>query len=193
MKRIILLIATLSFLASQHNDKNYSILFGLSQPIILNGFNVAGNYSTGKFIFDYSHGMWLDYNSNDFVRTDEEKEQNLDIYQPWTTGFGVGYKFTDYLNLRAEFKWNKYEITTERNEKFSYITRVIGIGLYSHVDVWKNIFLEPSIRYWPNFSSTLKDDKKRFLVIPGTASYEYAVHKAHDYGVFMNVSIGYTF
>ncbi|MEL6849486.1 MAG: hypothetical protein AAFP92_13275, partial [Bacteroidota bacterium] len=53
--------------AQQAQEKPYTdqwtLAFGMSQPLFLNGFNVAINYTTQRWVFEYSHGMNLDYNA----------------------------------------------------------------------------------------------------------------------------------
>ena len=46
-------------------------MFGLSQPILLKGFNVAGTYFFNRVTFEYSHGMGLNFDY--YGRTTEEK------------------------------------------------------------------------------------------------------------------------
>jgi len=62
MKKIVLLLligASISKINAQKKDREAAILFGLNQPLLLNGFNIEGNYFTKKMSFDYSHGISL--------------------------------------------------------------------------------------------------------------------------------------
>jgi len=64
MKKTLLLFvvaALTSKIFAQENEHEAAILFGLSQPIFLSGFNIEGNYFTKKMSFDYSHGISLEY------------------------------------------------------------------------------------------------------------------------------------
>src|SRR3954470_13770649 len=86
-------------------DTRVNILFGLNQ-IILNGFNVEGNLFYKRLAFDYSHGVSLDFSGNNV--SGSIKEQKLAVHMPYTTGFGVGYRFTRWLNVRLEPKWHRF-------------------------------------------------------------------------------------
>src|SRR5450432_3031560 len=90
---ITLLIVTASFNANAQDwksDKKINVLFGLSQPLLAHGFNIEGNYIHNRFIFDYSHGVSLDFKDN--TVSADLKKQGLAVHMPWTTGFGIGYR-----------------------------------------------------------------------------------------------------
>jgi len=60
----ILLAITTGFKASAQDwksDERINVMFGLSQPVLASGFNIEGNFIYGRFIFDYSHGVSLDF------------------------------------------------------------------------------------------------------------------------------------
>ena len=60
---IFITFALAASVASQNNMQNkhdFALLFGLNQPLLLNGFNAEINYFTPKFVFDYSHGVSLE-------------------------------------------------------------------------------------------------------------------------------------
>lgn len=144
-----------------------ALLFGLNQPLFAQGFNVEGNLIHKRWIFDYSHGASLDFKGN--TLNTELKEQNLVVHMPYTTGFGVGYRFTKWLNVRVEPKWHRFEFYYNNdtrqnadNRITSYNTFSLGVGAYGFFRPFerKNNFLSgitlaPSIRYWPNVSTTL--------------------------------------
>ena len=195
MKKIVLLLfwfALISLCSSQVYANKFTVLAGLGQPLFFNGGNVAVEYKTESFVFEYSHGWDLDYNaSGDRFLTEEEANQELKIFQPYTTGFGIGVLFTENLDLRLEFKEHQYRVTPPNDDQFEYTTTSIGFGIfYSYFfdgsDGWQ---LNSSIRYWPNVSSSLKDNEHIFLNDKG----EEQTHKAHDLGLFPNFSIAYTF
>ena len=90
------------FSHSQTNDhahKQYSLLFGLNQPILLRGFNVEGNCWMKKWVIDYSHGFNL-HLDGEFVN-DELEAQQVDLLVTHSLGLGVGYRFTKGFNLRT--------------------------------------------------------------------------------------------
>lgn len=179
----LLLIVSVSASAEPWN-----LVFGLSQPLVLKGGNVEINYLTEKFVFEYSHGFALDLSANNGVgMTNIEKTQNLDIYVPYSTGGGVGFRFTKEFNIRLEIKQHQFNVAHPSGENINYTTQDIGVGTYYF---WlpynnKSLLIVPSIRYWPTVYTTLKNDEYTFA--------NGDVHKAHSFGLFGNVSIGWRF
>ena len=102
MKNIIVLIVTIilgvtNTFAQKKVKKDFlysnrvSVLFGLLQPVVAQGFNMEINYTTKRLIFDYSHGVSLDPPVvGDF------KTQNVVLHIPYTTGFGIGSRFSSW-------------------------------------------------------------------------------------------------
>ncbi|MEL6926463.1 MAG: hypothetical protein AAFO94_20635, partial [Bacteroidota bacterium] len=153
----------------QSKDQQVNLLFGLSQ-LTLDGFNVEVNYAYKRFIFDYSHGISLNLD-NELLEAGADKDQGLDLHIPWTTGFGVGYRFTNWLNLRVEPKWHRFELyydgdaQTTTNLIGDYTTFTLGLGLYANLrpfkkqqNFLKGIMIAPNVRWWPRVSSSLNDD-----------------------------------
>jgi len=166
----------------------WNLVFGLSQPLVLKGGNVEINYLTEKFVFEYSHGFALNLSaSNGVAMSNTEKSQNLDIYVPYSTGGGVGYRFTKEFNVRLEIKQHQFNVTHPSGENINYTNRDIGVGAYYF---WlpfnnKNLLIVPSIRYWPTVYSSLNNGEYTFA--------NGDVHKASSFGLFGNVSIGWIF
>ena len=113
MKKLFLLFTILFFvcqvLSAQPGkslDNRINLVFGVGQ-ITQGGFNVEGNIFYQRLAFDYSHGVSLN-TSNSQLEAGADKNQSLAVHLPWTTGFGVGYRFSEWLNLRVEPKWHKY-------------------------------------------------------------------------------------
>jgi hypothetical protein len=187
-------------------DKKINVVFGLSQLFLVKGFNIEGNYIHNRLIFDYSHGVSLDF-SESTVTTDL-KRQGLAVHMPWTTGFGIGYRLTDWLNVRVEPKWHRFEFyydgetQNNTNEITSYNTMSLGIGVYGNYQPFKNkssflkgIMIAPSIRFWPTVNSTLNGDKYNYLNKKTLVTEEI---KTLDPGIgftafVFNVSVGYSF
>lgn len=169
--------------------QTWNLVFGLSQVAFLNGGNVEINYLTEKFVFEYSHGFNLDLNAspNDMALTETERQQNLQIDVPYSTGGGIGYRFTKSLNVRIEYKYHKFNVNHPSGEQVSYTTQDLGLGAYYFYWPLKdmNLVIVPSIRYWPTVKTSLNDDKYTFS--------NGDEHKAHDFGLFGNVSIGWSF
>ena len=206
---ITLLIVTASFIANAQDwksDKKINVLFGLSQPLLAHGFNIEGNYIHNRFIFDYSHGVSLDFKDN--TVTPDLKKQGLAVHMPWTTGFGIGYRLKEWLNIRVEPKWHRFEFFYENEtqnqstEITDYKTFSLGVGLYGSYQPFKkkNNFLKgfmvsPSIRFWQTVSSNLKDDMFTYFN-KNTSSNEGIKRLNPGIGftpLVINVSIGYSF
>lgn len=189
------------------NEQRFALVFGLTQPLVVNGFNAEINYIHNRFIFGYSHGVSLDFSGS--LLPDYLKDQGVVVHMPFSTGFGVGYRFTEWLNLRVEPKWHRFEFYYE-DEKQTSANRVavdannysVGLGLYGFYQPFKNrenglrgVTLAPSIRFWPTVSSGFKDN--RFIYENSrTGQTEELKSLASGIGfspLIINLSIGYTF
>lgn len=186
------------------NDRKASVLFGLTQPLFASGFNVELNYIHKRLIFDYSHGASLDFSGD--LLTNELQEQGLRVHMPYTTGFGVGYRLTKWLNLRVEPKWHRFEYyydssSENTNSLAANNTFSLGLGLYSFFQPFsgakgalKGITVAPSVRFWPTVSSQFGDG--------GQAYYNEITDRVEtletlDSGIgftplVVNISVGYT-
>ena len=212
MKKLFLLFTILFFvcqvLSAQPGkllDNRINLVFGVGQ-ITQGGFNVEGNIFYQRLTFDYSHGISLN-TSNDQLEAGTDKSQLLAIYLPWTTGFGVGYRFSEWLNLRVEPKWHKYELfydgeaQTADNLIGDYITFTLGLGLYANLrpfktqkNFLKGITIVPNVRWWPRVSSTLDNDQLQYN---SQITGQTETHHAREIGIantpfFVNVSVGYS-
>ncbi|MFN5169367.1 MAG: hypothetical protein ACK5DD_07065 [Cyclobacteriaceae bacterium] len=212
MKAVISVLLTfvIAFVASAQKTTPYKheavVLFGINQPLLLSGFNMEVNYFTPKLVFDYSHGVSLEFANEQLP--DELMAQKLAVHLPYSTGFGIGYRFTRFLNLRVEPKWHRFEMyyddesQTEVNRIVAYNTFTLGLGLYGR---WmpfekkqgfiKNIMIAPSVRYWPNVSTSLENDQFSY---ENKFTGEKETLKALNIGAgntpwVVNVSIGYRF
>lgn len=215
MKKILLIILfitiALANVVGQTTEKKQmlysnrlSILAGMVQPLVLNGGNIEFNYFTKRISFDYSHGFSLDPPVvGDF------KDQNLVLHLPYSTGFGIGYRFTSFLDLRFEPKlhswevYNKGESQTNANQITKFKTFSLGLGLYYRYFPFRNseskflqgITTSTSIRWWQNIGTTLRKDE--FTYSSKTTGKDETV-KAPNIGisntpVVFNIAIGYTF
>lgn len=189
-----------------HTEKRVNILFGLSQPLVAHGFNVEFNYIHDRFIFDFSQGVSLTFSGTTLPAS--LQQQNVEVHMPWTTGFGIGYRFTDWINLRVEPKWHRFEFNYQdgqqltSNEITSYNTFTLGLGLYGcwlpfkkKTNFLKGIMISPSVRYWPTLNSTLPGNSYSYYNIT-TQSVQQI--KTYGPGIklspwIVNVSIGYSF
>ena len=208
--RTFLIITLFSMVTHLHaqdwkSDRRVNVLFGVSQ-ILVSGFNIEGNYIHNRLIFDISHGVSLDFSGN--TVTADLKKQGVAVHMPYTTGFGVGYRFAEWVNLRVEPKWHRFEFYYEgetqnkSNEITSYNTFSLGLGLYGSIRPFKNkssflngLMIAPSIRYWPTLSSTLEGNSYTYYNKNTMANEEI---KTLDPGIgftpwVFNISLGYSF
>ncbi len=187
-------------------DTRVNLLLGLNQPVFADGFNIEGNFFYKRLAFDYSHGVSLDFSG--ITVSGELAEQQLKVHMPYTTGFGVGYRFNHWFNLRLEPKWHRFEISYDSDvplemeeEIVSYNTFSLGIGAYVN---WRpfarkagainGIMVAPSIRYWPRVSSSLADNE---FTYDNRLTGQTETHEAMQAGInntpfIFNVSIGYS-
>lgn len=189
-----------------HYKHEAALLFGLNQPLLLNGFNVEVNYFTPKLVFDYSHGISLELSKT--LLPENVQKQNLVAHLPYSTGFGIGYRFTRFLNFRVEPKWHRFEmyydgeVKTSTNQIITYNTFTFGLGLYGRwmpfensAGFMRNFMIAPSIRYWPNVSSSLSDNE---YIYANKFTGKTETLQALNIGVgntpwVVNISIGYRF
>ena len=186
------------------NDRKAAVLFGLTQPLFASGFNVELNYIHKRLIFDYSHGASLDFSGD--LLTDELQAQGLRVHMPYTTGFGVGYRFTKWLNLRVEPKWHRFEYyydssSENENPLAANNTFSLGLGLYGFFQPFsrsesalKGITVAPSVRFWPTASSQFGDGGEAYF---NEITSRVETLETLDPGIgftplVVNVSIGYT-
>lgn len=169
--------------AAEHGQ--IGINFGLSQ-LLLGGFNVAAEGRVGRWVFEYSHGVGLDYGRLDGAAlTAAEKRLDLGITSPWTTGGGIGFVLIDELYVGAEFKGHHYAVERPTGERIDYTTMSIGPVIAWRYFIWRGLHANVYLRYWPNVWSSLDDDRHAFA--------DGEAHAAKDLGVFANVSVGWAF
>ncbi|MGD1840594.1 MAG: hypothetical protein ACFB0B_06815 [Thermonemataceae bacterium] len=191
--------------AQQPLETRVNLLFGLSQPLFVDGFNIEGNFFYNRIAFDYSHGVSLDFTGS--AITGELADQQLEVHMPYTTGFGIGYRFNEWFNLRLEPKWHRFELYYEgisqesQSPIVAYNTFSLGLGAYINWlpfkrqdNFLKGIMVAPSIRFWPRVSSSLEEDVFTYF---NERTNEQVTHNAMEAGVgntpfIFNVSIGYS-
>jgi hypothetical protein len=205
---IVLLIAASSMNANAQDwktEKRVNVLFGISQ-VLLHGFNIEGNYISNRLIVDYSHGVSLEVNGNNLP--EDLRRQGVVVHMPWTTGFGVGYRFAEWINVRVEPKMHRFEFyyDNEEQSKSNQITAYnafsLGLGIYGNYRPFKKmnnylngITIAPSVRYWPTIATTMNDSKFTYYN-KHTSSMEEI--KTLNAGIgftplVINVSVGYSF
>lgn len=205
----VTIICLFSF-SSQAQDakeqKRFSLVFGLNQPILLKGFNFEGNYWMKKWVIDYSHGFGLHADGKFLAEEYERQKVNFKITH--SLGFGIGYRFTRSFNLRFEPKLHIYETYYEGQNQSSaqsiinFSTYTVGLGAYyrwlpfeNKAGFMKGITVVPSIRYWYKVGSSLYGDQFSYL---NAATNQNEILRAPNIGAantpwIVNVSVGYTF
>lgn len=206
---LTIFVSVSSFSQDIKKDKyknQFSLLFGLNQPIVLGGFNFEGNYWMKKFVIDYSHGIGL-HMDGEFIGGETERQQ-LDILVKHSLGIGFGYRVTERFNVRLEPKFHFFDVyykgedQTAANRIEEYSTFTLGIGAYyrwlpfeKKENAWKGLTIAPSVRYWPNVSSSLEGNT---FTYSNKITGQKETHEAMNIGAgntpwIFNVSIGYTF
>jgi hypothetical protein len=206
---ICLCIITTCFWANAQDwktERKINVLFGLSQPLLCHGFNVEFNYISKRLIFDFSTGILLKFEGN--TLPNELRNQGVDVHMPWTTGFGIGYRFSEWLNLRVEPKYHRFEFYYDNEQKYqssqitAYNSFTLGLGLYAcylpfkkKENFLKGIMISPSLRYWPTVASTMSGNNFTYLNKQTGSNEEI---KTYGPGIgltalIINVSIGYSF
>jgi hypothetical protein len=185
-------------------SNKFSLLFGMIQPTALKGFNVEVNYTTKRLIFDYSHGVSLDP-----PMVGNYKTQKIALHIPTSTGFGIGYRFSSFFDVRFEPKLHSWEVYNEgemQNSKTKikdFKTFTLGLGAYYRYMPFKNssskllqgITTSTSIRYWQNVGSTLRNNEFSYL---NKNTNKIETLKVPNIGIanspiIFNIAIGYTF
>jgi hypothetical protein len=161
--------------------------FGLVQ-LALHGVNVALELRYKRLWLEYSHGEALTLNHLPSTLTAAERAQNLHVYVPYTTGFGVGATVLDELWVGMEFKLHRYEVSNGAGFEKSYETASIGPVVGYKLFIWRGLYTDLYARYWPNVASTLKHGEVSYAGPEGERT-----HEAHDWGLFANASLGWAF
>jgi hypothetical protein len=185
-------------------SNKFSLLFGTIQPAVLSGFNMEVNYTTKRLIFDYSHGVSLDPPT-----VGDYKTQKVALHLPYSTGFGIGYRFSSFFDVRFEPKLHSWEVYNEDDAQNistkikDFKTVTLGVGAYYRYMPFKNsnnkilqgITTSTSLRYWQNVGSTLRNDEFSYL---NKSTGKMETLKAPNIGlanspIIFNIGIGYTF
>ena len=202
---IALLVAVTSFNAHAQDwktEKKINVLFGGTQ-LLVHGFNYEFNYVNRRLIVDFSHGVSLLF--KDGTVPNELRTQGVEVRMPWTIGGGVGYRLTEWVNIRVEPKWHRFEFYYENGQPgdqiATYNTFTLGVGVYGSYQPFKKkenflkgIMIAPSIRYWPTLSASKENNFSYYN--QSTGSNEAIKTYGPGIGLtalILNVSFGYTF
>lgn len=157
--------------------------YGLIQPIFLRGFNAAVDLRMRRLVLSYSHGQGLDYSATPSLGlNDAEREAGLSLRSPWTTGGGIGLTLVDELYVMVDLKVHRYEASLAE-DRVRYTTLSVGAELGYRLFLWKGLYLQSMLRYWPNVWTSLE----------GAARLGSLRHAPKNLGFFANVSLGWAF
>ena len=177
-----------------------SIVAGLIQPVLLGGGNVEMDLHFRRLVVGYSHGFDLKLEGDTVVG--EASEQGLALKLPFSTGFGVGLRVFEWLDVRLEGKVHHYEVREENAQEpsFDYTTLTLGTGAYiryrplyhfglgASTPAWTHgIVLALSARFWPNIWTSLKDDA---IAYDNATTASREVHQAQNVGIANTPFVG---
>jgi hypothetical protein len=174
-------------------ETSLSLQSALIQPL-LGGFNVTVTYKRERLVLGYSHGTLLNLDRlGGFSKSSADRANHLSAFCPYTTGFDVGIRITERLDLRGEWKIHRYDVKAPDGQRVSYDVITVGPSIYYqlHPLDWSGrtgLVVELSLRWWPTVYTSLPNDEYVFTTATGTI-----VHKALRAGVFPGVSVGWTF
>jgi hypothetical protein len=176
--------------AEESPDEGLSVMLGLHQWLVMGGGNVAAQYKTRHLVLEYSHGQSLHLNNGGrLTLTQAERDAGVRVDMPWTTGGGVGLRLTRNLHFLIEGKIHRYEVLgADRNERLSYLTFTVGPGLFYELRLWRGLFLQPLVRWWPTVADTLGDGAS--LRRPDGTTW---AARPKSLGIFANVNLGWSF
>ncbi len=200
---ILVLVITIGYAQTTNQNDNkkqfrYSNKFtlgtDLAQPFVLGGYNLNATYTTNRWIFDYSHGIGLEI--PDFIKSEEQEDLNAEIKIPWTTGPGIGYRLTENLDTRIDFKAHRTELDLLNGQaELEYTQFTAGPGVYYRFYLGKTtgLGLEASARYWfdlGNNQDGLDGTDFRFVDNEGNnQSFDTNINA----GIGVNIAVIYTF
>lgn len=191
----IMLLSVVNFCFGQQkkefpNSNKFTLAAGLSQPLLLKGYNLAGAYFMNRITLEWSHGWSLNP-----PLSDEQKEDNMEFEVNWTTGPGVGYRIFPALDVRAEFKAHHYTVMyTEIDLIREYTTYTIGAGAYYRIYPFKKgalrgLLIEPNIRFWPLVGSSVDNNEFSYTDENGITK----THEVITSPFIVNCNIAWTF
>lgn len=175
-------------------SNKFSIGTDLAQPFLLGGFNINVTYMTNRWVFDYSHGMSLEI--KDYLQTDEQKTLNTKLELPWTTGPGIGYRFTENLDARLDFKAHRNEIDLlNGQQELKYTQFTAGPGVFYRFYLGKNtgFGLEASARYWFNLCNNLDNLNGDEFIFIDDEQTSRKFNTDTSSGIGANIALIYTF
>ena len=171
--------------------QGFTLMSGLGQDLLYRGYNIAGQYSFSAFVLEYSHGWDINLSAHlpALSLSTEERNNNVDLHTNWTTGGGLGYFITDALHVHLELKAHNYTENLTGGPSVTYTVYSIGPGIFYDFYIFKNMLIQPVIRYWPNIGNSTGNS-----TIALTSASGSTIHLSpHAAGFFPNINIGWTF
>lgn len=166
-----------------------SAMLGMTQWVLFGGGNIAAQVKFGHWVAEYSHGQALQFERlGGLGLTKDERDAGVSVHMPWTTGGGFGYQITPELHVMVELKLHRYEVEDDVGGELSYTTFTVGPGIFYDLYLYKGLFVQPNLRWWPTVASNF--DTRRTLTADDGSAYR---HERHDLFPFVNVNIGWTF
>jgi hypothetical protein len=165
--------------------------YGLTQPLLLHGFNAAVDLRLGRFVASYSHGQGLDYSRAPGALNAAEERAGLRVVAPYSTGGGVGVTLFDELYVMADFKVHRFEVDAGAGRRY-YTTATVGGELGYRFFLWKGLHVAPVLRFWPNVWSDAPSDGVAVPTRDG-GELRHRPLKQGAGGFFANVLVGWAF
>lgn len=165
--------------------------YGLTQPLLLRGFNAAVDVRVGRFIASYSHGQGLDFSRPPGALSAEEAAAGLRVIAPYSTGGGLGVTLFRELYVMADLKVHHFEASAGAAIT-RYTTVTAGAEIGWRLFVWRGFHVTPVVRYWP----TIWDSAPAGGVMVETADGGVVRHAPMQQGfrgLFANVLVGWAF
>ena len=176
-------------LATAQSRNGLSVMAGLTQPMLLGGANIAVQYETNNWVFEYSHGVNLKLHKFKQTMSSSDQDENLVINVPWTTGAGIGYRISDAFHVLIEVKAHKFEVSIPGGGTANYTGFSAGPSVFYTKYFGSNFFIQPNVRFWPTVGSSESGNKIQVKRADGSTY----THKIHDFSLFVNMNLGWTF
>jgi hypothetical protein len=143
------------FQLAAHQPEGVQLAFhyGLSQVVLLHGFNAAVDVRYERLVLTYSHGQGLDATS---FLSSSERQAGMTLGEPYTTGGGVGVLVMDELWILADVKVHHFVANTPLDRR-TYTNVTIGLEIGWRYFVWRGLNVAVVARYWPTIYSTAGD------------------------------------
>jgi hypothetical protein len=166
-----------------------SVMLGLTQWVLFGGGNIATQLEFGHWVAEYSHGQALQLDRvSSLALTDAERSAGVKVSMPWTTGGGFGFQITPELHVLLEVKVHRYLVEDDFGKDLSYTSLTVGPGVFYDLYLYKGLFVQPNLRWWPTVASSY--DSRRTLTASDGSTYR---PERHDLVPFVNVNLGWTF